>query len=270
MKDETYIKNIANIMIKPGKPLFELVVRAKVKQQEFCPAIEAMRMLLAMRVKCPVVRSELISDDERLEYFVLDLSGTSWSINDVVSRIKEGFKENLLDIRYHVPKHGGIVTEAMLFPPVLRIDGGLTRVAIMDMPSWKVFFLNLYDKLSSGALSLLWDNGIKIGEEIVKGLRRLGVTDRRILAELCISMMRSAGWGLARIKLMNISMARAQIVVEDSFECQVTKSIPGYVNSLMRGYINGVFNEIFGRKVNVVETSCIKRGGRVCVFEVKP
>jgi len=58
--------------------------------------------------------------------------------------------------------------------------------------------------------------------------------------------------------------------VEDCFEAKAYGPSSEPVCHFVRGYIEGFLSSAFRKELWVTETSCIAKGDRECVFEVRP
>ena len=78
------------------------------------------------------------------------------------------------------------------------------------------------------------------------------------------------GWGNFRLITVDFSKTTACVRAQDSFECApFLGSGSSPQGDFVAGHLTGVFSEIFGKRVQVTETSCIAHGGSYCQFDVK-
>ncbi len=84
-------------------------------------------------------------------------------------------------------------------------------------------------------------------------------------------MYAAGGWGV--FKLVEVDFDRGVAVVNafDNFECTLHRGEGGEPYSqYVRGDLAGLFSEVFGSKVDAVETQCIVQGAPFCRFEIAP
>jgi predicted hydrocarbon binding protein len=78
------------------------------------------------------------------------------------------------------------------------------------------------------------------------------------------------GWGIVKCTDVDFEQGRALLQLNDSFEC--SRPVDGNVSSpqsdFVRGHFAGLFSELFGNRVEVVETQCIAMGASSCTFTV--
>ena len=86
-----------------------------------------------------------------------------------------------------------------------------------------------------------------------------------------MNMYSAGGWGV--FKLVQVDFDRGVAVVHafDNFECTLHRGEGGeQYSQYVRGDLAGLFSEVFGGKVDAVETQCIVQGAPYCRFEIAP
>ena len=91
---------------------------------------------------------------------------------------------------------------------------------------------------------------------------------RSALLDACLGVREKEGWGLFRYEIGEDGTGVVR--VEDCFEARGYGPSNEPVCHFVRGYIEGFLSSAFRRELRVTETSCIARGDRECVFEVRP
>jgi predicted hydrocarbon binding protein len=87
-----------------------------------------------------------------------------------------------------------------------------------------------------------------------------------------MNMYAAGGWGV--FKLVEVDFDRGVAVVNafDNFECTLHRGEGGGepYSQYVRGDLAGLFSEVFGSKIDAVETQCIVQGAPFCRFEIAP
>ena len=88
------------------------------------------------------------------------------------------------------------------------------------------------------------------------------------LFQACIELKEQEGWGTFQCEINGDGVGT--VWVEDCFEARGYGPSSEPVCHFVRGYIEGFLSSAFRKELWVTETSCIARGDRECVFEVRP
>ena len=86
-----------------------------------------------------------------------------------------------------------------------------------------------------------------------------------------MSLYSAAGWGIFKAIDVDSEKGSGTVQAIDCFECapsQGKKSKP--YSQFIRGHIAGLFSELFGKRIDAVETECIACGDPHCQFLIGP
>jgi predicted hydrocarbon binding protein len=178
-------------------------------------------------------------------------------------------------------RQGLIEVEAVLTPP---LEGFLSdtfshpltaagvRSIIMRQPGYRELLVGLREWFGAGGEAFLYHvgyrTGLAFGELHRETAVRLGITDPiQIYENISRVMFQWAGFGILDVK--NLTPDGGEILVRDSFECELGKGRVIPYSHFVRGIIAGILSELFGRTYNVIEASCIAKGDPVCSFVAK-
>jgi predicted hydrocarbon binding protein len=178
-------------------------------------------------------------------------------------------------------RQGLIEVEAVLTPP---LEGFLSdtfshpltaagvRSIIMRQPGYRELLVGLREWFGAGGEGFLYHvgyrTGLAFGELHRETAVRLGITDPiQIYENISTAMFQWAGFGILDVK--NLTPDGGEILVRDSFECELGKGRVIPYSHFVRGIIAGILAELFGKGFNIVEEGCIAKGDPVCRFVAK-
>ena len=190
-------------------------------------------------------------------------------------------KTSLVELFRQYERHELIEVEAVLTSP---IDGFLSdtishpptviggRSVIMRDEIYRGLLVGLREWFGAGGENFLYHigyrTGLAFGELHRETAVRLGITDPiQIYENISRVMFQWAGFGILDVK--NLTPDGGEILVHDSFECELGKGRVIPYSHFVRGIIAGTLSELFGRTYNVIEASCIAKGDPVCRFVAK-
>ena len=125
----------------------------------------------------------------------------------------------------------------------------------------------------TGGEALLYHVGFTTGTELGKlhkeTAEAVNVKDpAEIFKNVSAVMFQWAGFG--KMQINELTQEHGEIIIHDSFECELGKQRAITYSQFIRGMIAGILVELFGRGFSVVEEDCIAKGDPVCRFSIKP
>lgn len=198
-------------------------------------------------------------------YAVLDFTGKP-NLKEAVERdIRALFNNGIVTLEYgntHIP---GLVCNIKSFPLLLDVIGTLIPVTGFTHPFLSYVFGALYDTFGAGGLSIIW----MMGRESAESMRSLKALQLNTTNKINIALiqLQILGWGKYEIEMPDNK--HTNIKIYDNFECLVTKDLKGYQSSFMRGMFTGLAALLLEKKVNCVETKCIRNGDPHCEYALE-
>ncbi|MBO3768829.1 MAG: hypothetical protein JTT15_00245, partial [Candidatus Brockarchaeota archaeon] len=126
----------------------------------------------------------------------------------------------------------------------------------------------LYEKFGTGAAVILYEMGLGMGESKFKSVVSKYRVDKQTAVKIILAERSAKGWCIAQLE--NFNKNGAVIVAKELFEClpfRDNQERP--ISQFFRGYLAGVFQQLYGKNVNVIETECIAKGDSSCRFIVQ-
>ena len=169
-------------------------------------------------------------------------------------RVKEGLRKDLALCQLHFP------------PMVMGEEAIIFRRSVLE--SW---FKRLWEVFKTGAATILYESGVEAGKNAAKKLRKELGLDGEELLYLIAGLGQSLGWGVFKIKELDMKACRATLNVDNLFECQILREVtPEPASNFVRGYMVGVAQEIWKRKdVVAEEVKCLAKGDHYCEIKIK-
>ena len=163
--------------------------------------------------------------------------------------------------------HRGLLVDSLNFP--LSWNTGDRAIMLRTE-----FFTAMEDGIRShfetGADVVLYEMGYHHGEPTWRNL--LKSYEVKTLDDLreALSIYAANGWGLPAAVSVDFAARTAEVRLSENFECSLKKGQKGAGSNFVRGHLDGLFEVVFGAKVEVAETTCTARGDPVCTFSVAP
>ncbi|MEM3029875.1 MAG: V4R domain-containing protein [Thermoproteota archaeon] len=199
---------------------------------------------------------------EIVKGFVADLSNSDMSLADIVKAI-EG-TEGVLEVRFSNSVLNGLIIDELFFP--LTIGG--ERSFTLRVDSFGAILKRLYEKFGTGAAVILYEMGLGMGENKFKGIMDKYQVDKQTAVRIILAERAAKGWCIVKIEELN--GRSAVVVAHELFECIPFKNNQGKsASQLFRGYLAGIFQQLYGKSVIVAETECIAKGDDVCRFIIQ-
>jgi len=153
------------------------------------------------------------------------------------------------------------------------IIGGIVSVAFTRR-TMGIMFTSIYDILGkNGADALLYNAGRNVGRAFVEKEKEITKSENIELLNKCIQIDIEAGFGKFEYNV-DFNKFEGEVKLYDSFLAkswiEFTKKKQEYpVCAFLAGYIAGIIESTFGKKVVVEEKECIALENKLCIFEVK-
>jgi predicted hydrocarbon binding protein len=146
---------------------------------------------------------------------------------------------------------------------------GGERSFTLRVESFGAILKRLYEKFGTGAAVILYEMGIGMGESKFKSIVSKYHVDKQTAVKLILAERSAKGWCIAQLE--DYDRNGAIIVTRELFECLPFKnSQERPISQFFRGYLAGMFQQIYGRSVSVTEVECIAKGDNACKFIIQP
>jgi len=181
----------------------------------------------------------------------------SVSIDSIVKKI-EGLKE-VKELRFRKLDKTEYF-DVFFFPIFL----GGNRAVMLTHEAFHNIKQHLIELLGTGGDSILFNEGVSVGNAILKNLPASLETINEKLAFLK-DLIRATGWGVIEYQKLNPLRKTGEIYVYDSIEI-----IPKYSKRchFMRGILTSFLRNLFNdERLSLVETECIGAGDSKCIFK---
>jgi predicted hydrocarbon binding protein len=193
--------------------------------------------------------------------FIAELKGVDVSAEELVDRIKG--LSNVLEVEYMHAKFDGLLIDVMHFP--LLVMG--SRRFILKVDTWGRITAHLLQRFSTGGAVILYEMGLKAGETRAKEVISEGFSGSLAL-DVILAERIGLGWGVPRLTEFDEKNVGGSISVQELFECLPFKETGNESRShFFRGFLAGVIQHLFNKKVKVEEVECIAKGDQVCLFK---
>jgi predicted hydrocarbon binding protein len=248
--------------------------------------------------------AELVPSGRRLTELSIELANTHGALAEVASILSK-HKINVL-LGFHDAKRWGFfadITEAEssldgIVKEISSLDS-VGKVSFSNTVTEGIIVDTLHERLEWGRFSLvamraeavssllksirgifgpggeagrvlLHHMGDAAGRSHYKGLAdRMGADQARKHIEDIIGILGADGWGDFRLTSLDSSGMTANVTAVNSFEASDGNGASSSSScDFVAGFLGGVFSEVYGRRMNVVEVQCAGRGGRHCQFEI--
>ncbi|MGC8831902.1 MAG: V4R domain-containing protein [Thermoproteota archaeon] len=207
---------------------------------------------------------QTISEDEHtflLGAFV-DVSGSRVQAKDLVKELNK--LEGVLEANVSDESFDGLMIDTLHFP--LLVSG--ERSFTLKVETFGGILKRLYEKFGTGAAVILYEMGVVAGENKAKSTVKKHRLDK--LGSLRLMMAERAAKGWCRVEVAEFSNRSATLIVNDLFECMPFKGKQdNAVSQFFRGYLSGIFGQLYNKSVSVTEVECVAKGDPVCRFSVQ-
>ena len=195
--------------------------------------------------------------------FIAELKGVGISAEDLANRIKG--LTNVLEVDFMRANFDSLVVDVMHFPLLVM---GL-RSFIFKIDTWGNVTAHLLQRFGTGGAVILYEMGLKAGEARAKEVVAEGFSGS-LAFDVILAERVGLGWGVPKLIEFDEKNVEGSLSVQDLFECLPFKgAVKESRSHLFRGYLVGVIQQLFNKKVKVEEVECIAKGDQACLFRFK-
>ena len=194
--------------------------------------------------------------------FFADLKNSNMKVENVIKEIEK--LDVVLEVKFSKPIIDGLIIDELHFP-IMVLD---ERSIVMKVKTFAGCFKRLYEKFGSGAGFILYEMGKAAGEE--KARSEWDKLDKLTALKVILAERAAKGWGMPKIEKFDEEKAEAVIVVQELFECIPFRGRSREAKSqFFRGYLAGVFSQLFGKPILVTESECVAKRDQNCKFIIQ-
>ncbi len=204
-----------------------------------------------------------LENGEIIKGFLADVSGSNEGARDLVEKLKN--IDGVLEVRFSDNVLNGLIIDELFFP--LMVGG--ERSFTLRVESFGAILRRLYEKFGTGAAVILYEMGIGMGESKFKSVVSKYKVNKETAVKIILAERSAKGWCIAQLE--DYDKNGAIIVARELFECLPFKnSQERSISQFFRGYLAGIFQQVYGRSVSVTEVECIAKGDGACKFIIQP
>lgn len=262
MVDERYPKDVMVGIYSPSRRLFEFSVKIKnmpgaIAEVSGLLAKKGVNLLSGFHLADP-------AGEEARWGFIADLTGLDIEVEELLKLIM-GLKL-VSDVSFTEAKFNGLIVDELHFPLTALGE----RSVLLRVETWGDMSSRLFEAFGSGAGVILYEMGLKAGENKAKNIFEKYGVDGLSALQIILAERVAKGWGIPKIEEFNEEKLEAKITVQDLFECLPYRGKDKQPKShFFRGYITGIFNNLFNKEVATEEVECIAKGDKNCKFMIK-
>ncbi|MEM2708259.1 MAG: 4-vinyl reductase [Candidatus Methanomethylicia archaeon] len=201
---------------------------------------------------------------QKLGVFICNFTGLDVKPVNILDEIKN--IDGVIDAEIIQPIKKGFIIDDRHFPLFL---GGV-RTVVFRQFIVEGLLKRLREQYGSAFDIILYHQGFETGKVTYKYFEEnycLGGIEEFIKADTAIA--KAVGWYELIIEKIDLKNREAKVILKDSFECVMFKDSKTPKSSFTRGFLAGLFTEIFRVKAQAYETKCIAIGDPYCEFQVK-
>lgn len=192
----------------------------------------------------------------------IDLSASKLRAEDIKKALEK--IKGVLEVNIYEEMFDGLIIDGLHFP--LRVSG--ERSFTLRVETFGGILKRLYEKFGTGAAVILYEMGVTAGESKAKSIAKKYRLDK--LSSLRLMMAERSAKGWCRAEVAEFNNRRATIIVSDLFECMPFKGKQdNAVSQFFRGYLAGIFSQLYNKSVSVTEVECVAKGNPACKFIVE-
>jgi len=212
----------------------------------------------------PIINMGISQNEPSYAFIFLDISeNESLDVKELTSKI-----ENIPfvdDVKLIEPPFRGFIFDPYFFPFKIRGE----RALIFLRRTYEGLIKLTREKIGSGFKAILFHIGFDIGFHVFKKAHiHIAGKDPRKLIETVKAFFQLLGYGIIREITFDMDKSEAIVKVDKCFECEMLIGSKEAEAHFVRGMFAGWFSQLFGKKVNVIETKCIAKGDEYCEFHV--
>jgi predicted hydrocarbon binding protein len=196
--------------------------------------------------------------------FIVDLTGLEVKSEELLKKIK-GLKV-VLDAHYSEAKLDGLMIDEMHFP--LNALG--KRSFLFRVETWGEIINRLFKAFGSGAAFILFSIGEGAGENKARSVTENYGSNGLKALQIILAERVAKGWGVPKVEMFDEERVESTITIRDLFECLPFKGKSKETKShFFRGYLTGVFRQLFKKDVEITEVECVAKGDENCKFIIR-
>ncbi|MBO3799996.1 MAG: hypothetical protein FGF52_02925 [Candidatus Brockarchaeota archaeon] len=199
---------------------------------------------------------------EIIKGFLADISGSNEDARDIAESLKN--INGVLEVKFSDNSLDGLIIDELFFP--LMVGG--ERSFTLRVESFGAILKRLYEKFGTGAAVILYEMGLGMGESKFKSVVNKYHVDKQTAVKIILAERSAKGWCISQLE--GYGKNGAVIVVRELFECLPFKNNQERpISHFFRGYLTGIFQQAYGKSVNVTEVECIAKGESFCKFIIQ-
>ncbi|HIQ04057.1 MAG TPA: ACT domain-containing protein [Desulfurococcales archaeon] len=209
--------------------------------------------------------------EEGLIFICVDFTGRESTKPHVVKEISS--LDVVYDVKLVEPTIAGILYDESFFPIYLAGK----RAIILDYSSIIGFIQGLKGRFSEDiAAVILYHAGYRVGQEIYKEyIRKSKIRDMPIpiANEILKPLLIAYGW--CKIEVHGVFKDGIALKAYNLWECEIQKpyyiekGIKAKTSHYVRGFLAGVYENVFKGRTIVDEVKCLNMGDDYCLFQIK-
>ncbi|MEM1558008.1 MAG: V4R domain-containing protein [Thermoproteota archaeon] len=242
----------------PGSKLAEFYLKMKNNSLD-----KVTKMLLEKKiVELCGFQSLDLETGEIIKGFLADISGSNENATEIAESLKN--VNGIFEVKFSDNVLNGLIIDELFFP--LMVGG--ERSFTLRVESFGAILKRLYEKFGTGAAVILYEMGLGMGESKFKSVVNRYHVDKQTALKIILAERSAKGWCIAQLEDFNKN--NVVVVAKELFECLPFKdSQEKQISQFFRGYLAGIFQQLYGKNVNVTETECIAKGDSFCRFVVQ-
>ena len=220
--------------------------------------------------KIDVSEATVTTDFKRNEKIISFFADFSHSTLEDISFFSEIIErvDGVKSVKMSDPLMRGVTVADIEFP--VTTFGGMLRAVILPEPLFAGLIRGTIKRFGPTGLLLLYEAGREVGFQVGELLKKFDVPIDKLL-EGCLKILKSIGMldpTTFEIKYTNEIIVRFR----DCIECRNSADLVGNNPSanLVRGLIDGLLEEYYGREYLSVETKCQYKGDDFCEIITRP
>lgn len=262
MASKRFPKDLLCSIYSPNKKLAELVVRLRNVPGAMARVSE---LLESKRVNILSGFHSFHPEEESGPWsFFVDLTSVDIKPCELAEQI--GKLDVVLDVFFSEARFGDLIVDNLHFPTVVSGE----RSVVFRVETFGDMFGRLYEAFGSGAAVILHEMGVSAGENKVKNVIKRYCVNGLKAMQIILAERVAKGWGVPEITEFDGRRLKATVAVKDLFECLPFKGKQRESKSqFFRGYLTGVFNQLFKKRATTTEVECIAKGDGHCKFVIE-
>ena len=206
-------------------------------------------------------------DAEQWSFFA-DVTGIESSVSDIIKEVSslapvrkvslgEGLSEGIIVDTLH---------QQLMWGPFRTI---IIRAEVMTSILNRL--KGIFGAEGKAGKAILYGIGEAAGRNFYKGIvSQIGPETIRSHVKDIIGLHTAQGWGDFKLESLDLNEMTACVNVFNSFECAVHGTgSPSFTCDFVRGHLAGLLSEMFDKRMDVTETSCVARGHSNCQFDIR-